>query len=259
MEISPQRSAVPRLLQLRKSNSTYQKSKRSLFLSTWSFNDYVCRLTFGLIAYFFYLFYVNENTERGDQFRHRPDWLLPLEWLVPEFDLDPNWFLRGDEDETAKQGLLAVVDSLNKEAHLNKLGKLLATILLNEQLEQRSCVAKEVAEHNEYKANASLVKPNKNGVAALLDEEKRSDPPIVVLGVSGLNTTTTTFAKANKLYNSYHEQEPLLCMECWERIQIFVFLDSSSTCTRVLQLPRGTSPTCFWYRCPTFLAESYKE
>ena len=84
--------------------------------------------------------------------------------------MNESWFLRGDEDTTTREGLIAVVRALNEEAELNKLGKVLASTLLREQLQQRSCVVNEVKnimskdEEREYYATLPA--------------------PIVVLGVS---------------------------------------------------------------------------
>ena len=116
------------------------------------------------------IFYRNENTSAGDKWRHRPLWLAPVNYLAPDWELKPEWFLRGTEDEVTREGLVVTVRSLNKDAQITKVGKIISGMFLWEQLQQRECVELEVA------------KKVKNDEASI-------PPPIVVLGLPRTGTT----------------------------------------------------------------------
>ena len=115
-------------------------------------------------------FYWNENTRHGDRYRHRPLWMAPFYSFLPDFDLKASWFLHGDEDSTTREGLRVAIQSLNTEAGLNPIGKIIAGLFLKEQLNQRTCMM------------TTLQKRADNGEIQNLTGVQ---PPIIVLGVSG--------------------------------------------------------------------------
>ena len=88
----------------------------------------------------------NLNTHLGDRWRHRPWWLLFLNHVIPRFDLEPAWFLRGHEDALVQEGLRVLVTSMNTEANLTALGKVFAYWAISDSLKQHDCVVRSLKE-----------------------------------------------------------------------------------------------------------------
>jgi len=99
--------------------------------------------------------------------------------VIPTFDLDASWFLKGNEEEFVKEGLHVLIHSMNREANLTGLGKVFAYWVVHSSLQQLDCVT------NALKS-------------ALVDEQQQLGvenfpAPLIVLG---LPRTGTTFMHA---------------------------------------------------------------
>jgi len=123
------------------------------------------RLSLAAVVLFSVSSVFNLNTHLGDRWRHRPWWLVFLNQVIPRFDLEPAWFLRGHEDALVQEGLRVLVTSMNTEANLTALGKVFAYWAISDSLKQHDCVIRSL-------------KAAPSATSAL-----QSPPPLIVVGL----------------------------------------------------------------------------
>ena len=131
-----------------------------------------------LAAYLLFVLVRNENTF-GDKFRHRPQWIPVVSRVLPYLELEKDWFLHGNEDKETLEAFDVLLESINTEAALTKIGKVCAIGLVKEMLDQRNCVLASVEEKR---------KKNKG-----VRKTPAPPPPVIV---TGLPRTGTTFLQS---------------------------------------------------------------
>ena len=117
---------------------------------------------------------LNAQTSYGNDFAHRPYWLLFLNKIVPEFKFKSSWFLNGDEDPIIKEGLEVLIKSLNEEATLTGMGRIMAFSVLRDETNQLHCISNAIHELKQKKR---------------LEASKGGDAPVIVLGLPRTGTT----------------------------------------------------------------------
>jgi hypothetical protein len=116
-----------------------------------------------LFTTFIHIF-IHSQTSYGDQLRHRPGWLLVVNTIIPQFNIDPNFWGSStnhidNNKSIEQQGLEILIQSLNTEAKLTGFGKLFAMAVIHDHITAKQCIEKEMAKSPLNSKLLSLSRP----------------------------------------------------------------------------------------------------